>query len=165
MDARFLLLLTTSIVTFSACSLILDRRADQCSTDGDCAKFAGTRCDSKVRLCVVLSDIDGGGPAPDGDAGSKGEDAATVPSSDAATDVALEAFVDPCLGPLGCFACTPTNDHQFQNGCTDAECRPFDNRARLKNLPPDGGLTPLPPPDAAPPPPDAPPSPTDAGAQ
>ena len=34
----------------------------------------------------------------------------------------------------------------FENACTNATCKPFDNRSRLKRLPLDGGLTPLPPP-------------------
>jgi hypothetical protein len=37
----------------------------------------------------------------------------------------------------------------FENACTNATCRPFDNRARLKHLPREGGLTPLPPRDAS----------------
>jgi hypothetical protein len=49
------------------------------------------------------------------------------------------AGVDACAQPTS-----------LQNACTDAKCKPFDNRSRLKRLPADGGLTPLPPPrDAA----------------
>jgi len=48
------------------------------------------------------------------------------------------------VGASGCYQCAPATDWQFVNGCTDAQCKPFDNRARLKKLPADGGLTPLP---------------------
>jgi hypothetical protein len=134
MNARFLVLIGFAVL-FPACSLILDRRADQCSTDGDCAKFAGTRCDPKQRLCVLVSNtLDAGNPASANDAG------------DGTADVTLEA--DPCLGPSGCYACAPASDQQFRNACTNAECKPFDNSTRLKNLLPDGGLTPLPPREA-----------------
>jgi hypothetical protein len=129
MNAR-LVVLMISMAILSACSLLLDRRADQCSTDGDCTKFAATRCDQKLRLCVVISEVpDSGNPVHD--SGAKEEDAGPG--------------VDACVGPNGCYACPPANDFQFVNGCTDAACKPFDNRARLKNLPADGGLTPLPP--------------------
>jgi hypothetical protein len=46
-----------------------------------------------------------------------------------------------CLGPNDCWLCTPTNDGQFLNHCTDAQCSFFDDAARLPlynggNLPP-----------------------------
>ncbi|WP_437835123.1 hypothetical protein [Sorangium sp. So ce1153] len=47
-----------------------------------------------------------------------------------------------CDGGGGCHGCTPTTNEQLLNACTDAACRPFDNR-RLGNLR-DGGLPPLP---------------------
>jgi len=146
MNVRFLVL-TSSIVILSACSLLLDRRADQCSTDGDCSKFAGTRCDQKVRLCLVPDGPDGGNPSMN-DSGAKPDAGLDATAPNDVGDVAIEAFVDPCLGPTGCYACAPANDRQFGNGCSDAACKPFDNDARLKNLLPDGGLTPLPPREA-----------------
>jgi hypothetical protein len=135
------------LATFPACSLILDRRADQCSTDEECARFPGTKCETKQRVCVVVADmVDGGNPQPMNDSGAKGDEAAAPLQPDSAVDVAVEAFVDPCVGPNGCYACAPVSPFQFANGCTNAECKPFDNRTRLKSLFPDGGFAPLPPP-------------------
>ncbi|EYF02620.1 hypothetical protein [Chondromyces apiculatus] len=52
--------------------------------------------------------------------------------------------VDPaCLGPDGCYQCAPSSDTQFHNACTDAQCAPFDNAARLP-LYNGGELPPLP---------------------
>ncbi|MGK3967248.1 hypothetical protein WMF38_24125 [Sorangium sp. So ce118] len=51
-----------------------------------------------------------------------------------------------CDGGGGCYGCTPTTNEQLLNACTDAACRPFDNR-RLGNLR-DGALPPLPEPGA-----------------
>lgn len=42
-----------------------------------------------------------------------------------------------------CFSCPPTSDKEFHNGCTDAQCTPFDN-SRLTKLNTDGSLPPLP---------------------
>ncbi|NUP07293.1 MAG: hypothetical protein HOW73_14660 [Polyangiaceae bacterium] len=36
-----------------------------------------------------------------------------------------------CEGPDGCFACEPTKNEHFLNACTEAQCSPFDNEARL----------------------------------
>ena len=46
-----------------------------------------------------------------------------------------------CDGPNGCFSCPPTKNVEFLNACTDAQCSPFDDKARLPlynngNLPP-----------------------------
>lgn len=46
-----------------------------------------------------------------------------------------------CDGPNGCFDCPPKKTVEFLNACTDAQCTPFDNAARLPlynggNLPP-----------------------------
>jgi hypothetical protein len=43
-----------------------------------------------------------------------------------------------------CYPCTPLLNEQLLNGCTSAQCFPFD-RARLTNLLPDGKLPALPP--------------------
>lgn len=42
-----------------------------------------------------------------------------------------------------CYSCPPTKDVEFHNGCTDAQCSPFD-KARLTKLNPDGSLPALP---------------------
>ena len=56
---------------------------------------------------------------------------------DAASDV------DPgCLSAAGCFTCEPVNLPDFLNACSEGQCAPFDNVARLplfeqgKPLPP-----------------------------
>jgi hypothetical protein len=36
-----------------------------------------------------------------------------------------------CSGPNGCFACEPVKLDEFLNACTDGQCTPFDNAARL----------------------------------
>jgi hypothetical protein len=126
------------LVAVPACSLLLDRRADQCASDGDCTRFSGTRCDMSSRLCIVIGDEDAGQPPMRNDA------AAYADARDAPAEVPSDAAADPCVGPGGCYQCPPTSDLQFANGCTNAACRPFDNRTRLKNRPADGGLSPLP---------------------
>lgn len=56
---------------------------------------------------------------------------------------------DGATGDGGCYACTPTNNDQLENACTDSTCLPFDDNARIPgftgtlptitDLPPDGG--------------------------
>lgn len=36
-----------------------------------------------------------------------------------------------CDGPNGCYDCPPQTDKQFHEACTDANCSPFDDVARL----------------------------------
>jgi hypothetical protein len=43
-----------------------------------------------------------------------------------------------------CYACTPRTNAQFLNACDDAGCIPFDDKARIKGLPLDGSLPPVP---------------------
>jgi hypothetical protein len=103
------------LLSTTSCSLLVDAKADQCASDLDCARFPGTTCDLRARVCKATDT-----PLPDAD---------TLDAS---------AMVDAC-----------STIHSFENACTNATCRPFDNRARLKRLPLEGGLTPLPPRDAA----------------
>jgi hypothetical protein len=55
-------------------------------------------------------------------------------------DAASEA--DPCTTETGCFSCEPVTLTNFLNACTEGQCAPFDNVARLplyeagKPLPP-----------------------------
>jgi hypothetical protein len=135
---QLFLSISLAVGMLSGCSLILDKRADQCTSDNECARFEGTHCDMQTRLCVGFPDA--GGPPPNQDSGSTVE--ADTP------DAPAEADVQPCRGANGCFQCTPTTDIQFASACSDAACQPFDNRTRLKNLRPDGGLLPLPERDA-----------------
>lgn len=51
---------------------------------------------------------------------------------------------DKCVDPSGCWACAPTNSHEFQTACTDAVCVPFDNGVLAGMLEPDGGLPAIP---------------------
>jgi hypothetical protein len=99
----------------AACSLIIEHRDRQCSTDADCKGFEGARCDTKQGICVGKPGPDGGGGA---DAG--------------------------CVGPSGCWACTPTTTHEHQTACTDAACEPYDNAPLAPLLSSDGGLPAIP---------------------
>jgi hypothetical protein len=83
-----------------ACSFLVNADATQCSSDADCARFAGSVCNFATRLCRPGDPAgDGGGPV----------DLGGPPPVDA---------------PGICFT--------------------FDNKTRLTNLDPDGGLKPLP---------------------
>lgn len=103
-------------MALAACSLILDTKKDQCTVDGDCAKFGGTsKCVSGV--CSQSSSLTDG----------------SIP--DATTDGSL---------PDG--ACVPkepkSSREDFLNEtCTDSKCIPFDDCARVGLC--DGGLPPL----------------------
>jgi len=133
------LLVWTWVATLSGCSLLLDRRADQCATEGDCARFAGTTCDMAARVCVFASRGDNQESGSHIEAGAPMNDA-----SDVGPESVAETGPPSCQGPNGCFQCAPTTDIEYANRCTEAQCKPFDNRARLKRLLPDGGLLPLP---------------------
>lgn len=136
----FWLLSSSALFATAACTLILDRDDVQCSTNGDCAKFAATAtCVQSV--CVL----------PDG--GSVNEAGSDAPNDTNQPDVFVptEAGIkDAGVGFDGCFEGTPTTNDQFLNACTPAECTPFDNCARLGICddalpgvkPPDGGTAP-----------------------
>jgi hypothetical protein len=136
------------VVFLSSCSLLLDKRVDQCSRDEDCKVFARARCDLAARLCIAETTNEGdedGGPLEPGDGsseGAAGHGGLGEGGIDAGSDGGAPG-ADACAAPSGCFTCKPTNDVQFENACTTAHCRHFDNRTRLKNLV-DGGLRPLP---------------------
>ncbi|MET0593636.1 MAG: hypothetical protein ABW133_13110 [Polyangiaceae bacterium] len=119
----------TALLASSSCSLVIDRDSHQCESDIDCISFPGTGCDTSKHVCRMYSIPTDGGT---GGTGMQG-------TSDAANDGGSS-----CLADSGCYACAPITDLQFSNACTDARCRAFDNRARLKNLASDGGLIPLP---------------------
>ncbi|WP_437677400.1 hypothetical protein [Sorangium sp. So ce131] len=44
-----------------ACSLVVERRSEQCSSDADCARFPGAACDLVDNVCVPASSGPGGG--------------------------------------------------------------------------------------------------------
>ena len=51
---------------------------------------------------------------------------------------------DECVGPNGCWACTPVTNDQFLNAC-GGQCVGFDPARVAPFLTADGGLPPLPP--------------------
>jgi hypothetical protein len=55
------------------------------------------------------------------------------------------AVVDPgCLGPDSCFKCEPVKLDDYLNACTDGQCTPFDNAARLPLFKAGQALPPVP---------------------
>lgn len=109
----------------AGCTLALDTRPVQCGRDQDCARFSKSICDVAIRICVPALSASAGGTGGDG-SGFGGAGGAR------------------CRVPSGCVSCLPAQGSDSSNACTDATCVPFDNRARLSNLAPDGGLKPLP---------------------
>jgi hypothetical protein len=148
---RRLFWIGTSILLFTtaACSLILDRSSDQCSTNADCAKFGATAI-CRDSVCVA------GGDSGSFDAPPTGP----VTGPDGASGDA--GIHDAAFGQDGCVMVTPgatTTNAQFLNACTVADCLTFDNCAELGLC--DAGLLGPDPPEAGSPP--APPGP-DSGA-
>ena len=120
--------------------------------------------------CTTLAPgTDPVGAAPDAGVDVGGLD--TGPEDTGVIDGGLDAPVpdggpgcfDPSgFGGVGCYACEPLTRDQLLTACTSARFEPFDNGARLPDLP-DGGLPPPPStPDAGV---DAGPPPMDAGAR
>jgi hypothetical protein len=90
-------------------------------------------------LVVALGAVASGGALATA-CSSGGEEAAptrpAVPIVDSGTGVAADAAdaapVDPgCVGANGCFKCEPKKNEEILNACTDGQCTPFDNAARL----------------------------------
>jgi hypothetical protein len=52
--------------------------------------------------------------------------------------------IDPCQGPSGCYKCAASTDSQYLNHCTNSQCEPFDNKARLLGYDKDGKRPALP---------------------
>ena len=60
-------------------------------------------------------------------------------------DSGSDSSVDPsCTSPAGCFSCKPASLTDFLNACTDGQCAPFDNVARLPLYEPGKALPPVP---------------------
>lgn len=59
---------STAAVLAAACSLVLDTSAEQCSVDGDCAKFGAARCESHVCVAADGAAADSAAPDAGGDA-------------------------------------------------------------------------------------------------
>ena len=104
---RYAPFLLTLYLLCGACSLVVRRSADQCSTDGDCAHFGGNAtCQEGV--C-----------APPGPTMMPTMTASTMPSASST------------LEPSGCFSGVPASSLQFLNQCSGARCKPFDNCVRM----------------------------------
>lgn len=88
-------------VAMTACSLIVDKTKDQCSTDRDCAPAGRAVCLAGVCVVGTPSGGDGGGD------GEVGADGGCVPKPPVSQDDFLNAT------------------------CTSASCISFDNCARL----------------------------------
>ena len=125
-----------------ACSLVVDNKAEQCSSAADCARFPNATCDMTTATCKLVADpdqISSGITAPV-EAGAP----ATRPSG-AASDAAppVRAVSDAGSLPDAEAGCGAGADQLYLNACTNARCRPFDNH-RLRKWTVDGGLPPLP---------------------
>jgi hypothetical protein len=107
----------------AACSVLLNTKAEQCSSDADCKKFSSTAvCQATVCVDPAATEAgitDGSTVLPDG----------TLPDG-------------APIGDAGCKPKTPVTQSDFLNEkCTNATCIPFDNCARLGVC--DGSLPPL----------------------
>lgn len=68
-----------------------------------------------------------------------------VPENDAGTTPEGGTDVDAgCVGPNGCYACEPVQELDYLNACTDGQCTPFDNAARLPLYKAGQALPPIP---------------------
>jgi hypothetical protein len=156
-----------SLALGSGCSLALDTSGTQCQRNQDCARFSGAVCDTARRLCVPTQAVLTGAGGPSSTPAKPGGTAVGGPgSSSAATGEGAGGFGGPtatgasggadgapaaaggtgrgCRVADGCTPCTPAPQLALLNTCSDVTCVAFDNHARLANLGPDGGLTPLP---------------------
>ena len=61
----------------ASCSFLLDSDASQCTTDADCARFSGTRCDTSQAICVLVA---AAGASSGGSIGSSGTSSSDAPS-------------------------------------------------------------------------------------
>jgi len=116
-----------------------DLGADAGDTDGGTPTDLGVDANTPVDA----GDVDGGAPVDGGDV----DGGAPVDAGDVDGGAPIDAGAPDagsCLGTGGCWSCAPTTQVQFLNACTGAGCSPFDNRARLPLLNPDGTLPPLP---------------------
>jgi hypothetical protein len=150
-----------------ALSSCLAKPAFHCQSDDACVSADGSRgtCEASGE-CVFhsaladqggASEAGGAGPSTAGSASSAGAPSSSGGSGGhggSAADVAAAGEADaagaagaPCTDEAAgnCYACGPTTSAQLLNACTSSACVPFDDHARLKNLPMSGELPPLPP--------------------
>jgi hypothetical protein len=86
----------------AACSLLIEHRDRQCSTNADCASFKGATCDTKQGICVGPPDA--GAPPDAGCVGPSGcwacDPTTTHEHQTACTDAACEPYDNSVLAPL-----------------------------------------------------------------
>jgi hypothetical protein len=127
-------------VVASSCSLVVDNRAEQCTSVGGCARFPHASCDLATFTCRAVESgaVATGVPPLGGDAGARTEVEGGVPAPTGSGAASAAHALDA--------GCPVRESTSTLNACTDARCRPFDNRARLSRWKADAGLPPLPPP-------------------
>jgi Cys-rich repeat protein len=130
------LLWLAAVLAISAtysCSLLIETRGEQCQENADCK--SGFRCDTAAHVCVAAT----------GTGGSGGMSASSSSStSSSSTSSGTTCDVDGGVAKGGCWDCAPTDESQILNHCTDSQCFPFDNAARVAALKDGGKLPPLP---------------------
>jgi hypothetical protein len=109
------------------CSVLLDTSAEQCHNNNDCTRFPNAVCNLANHLCVMR-------------VASTQPDAHVDPDGSTQTGPGLAA----CHDETGCIPCPAAATPSFLDACTNAKCITFDNKARLLNMDPDGGLRQLP---------------------
>jgi hypothetical protein len=90
---------------------------------------------------------DGGGSSESGGGGTGGTSSNQAGSGNegGGDNPPIPECDKPELGADGCFNCPKDKEvEQWLNRCTDGDCVPFDNKARLPKLKADGSLPPLP---------------------
>jgi hypothetical protein len=102
--------------------------------------FMATACNAVLGLgeYSVESPDSSLADAPSGTDSGRPDDAA---GEAAAVEASCDAWT-PASGQ--CYACPPATNPQILNACTNADCVPFDDKARVTKLLSDGGLPPVP---------------------
>jgi hypothetical protein len=123
-----------------------------CETNGECTFHPGAADQGGASGTAGASEAGGAGASTAGTAGSgnnssNGGDGGSAAGVGAAGDDAMGDAGAPCTDEAanGCYACRAKTSAQLLNACTSSMCVPFDDHARLKNLPTSGELPPLPP--------------------
>ncbi|WP_433932965.1 hypothetical protein AB3662_02200 [Sorangium cellulosum] len=79
-----------------ACSLIVERRGEQCNADADCARFDDAVCDVAERVCVPASSGPGGGGVTPADCAATDKPIAEI-AGDITEDFTLRCGLDYLL--------------------------------------------------------------------
>ncbi|HEY2899996.1 MAG TPA: hypothetical protein VGL59_05430 [Polyangia bacterium] len=132
----------------AGCSWLVDASPVQCRHDQDCARFAGSTCNTISGVCVaavITSDGGTGGDDSTDAAAAVADTAADVADTAAEAQTSDAALLCPADGGTAAVGdASPAPELLLLNACSDATCIPFDNHARLHNLASDGTLKPLP---------------------